>query len=740
MSLFEKSARQEAEFQKYEDELDNMCRHLEGLAPEADLKEFRSLSEGFRRKVDDFFREDRKLNIGVVGQVKAGKSSFLNTMLFEGKQVLPKASTPKTAVLTKIEYSPQNKIHVQYLTLDEWRELEREAEEARGCGEASPARELVEMARARALDPRTKLAEKRKDSTEDILCDTVEDLQDKLNDFVGEDGRYTPLVNYVTLGVDREELRDLSIVDTPGLNDPVVSRTDCTKQFLEICDVVFFLSQSSSFLDNSDWQLLSEQLPSDGIKRMVLVASKADSAVMDLLPSGRPTAPDQAARFDSAQFFRPKARLTLREAVTQAREKLDRRAKMEIEKFGKLPGAKDSPAYKVLSGCMEPCLVSAMMENMCRKSPADYDPEEKNIHELLKPHFTTGRDEAEDMARIGNFDTVRRAFRTAVDEKDEILSQKGRELIPTARTKAAILLKKKQDLAVSRRDVLENGDPEKLKVRLAGIERSSSALRGDVATIFGEAATSLGTERAEAVKEMRSAINEYRLSERTGKQAHEGSTVTYRHHFLFFRWGKEVSYYTYYTHYKYMVAGDAVEQIRHYTNILSTEFTTVFRNALHLQELKGRLLNAVVKNLDATSDTFDAGLCKRVAEEVVQNFEIPSITLSFDDVCQSISSRFTGEITSGTEQQALISAFSKALDDVLTRSTKTLEEEIERIRKELNGAGERFSSQVLAAMKQEYDELRKKFQNRQQELAQCQQYVACLDELLKQEASHGTTA
>ena len=46
--------------------------------------------------------ENRLLSIGIVGRVKAGKSSLLNALFFGGKQILPKAATPMTAALTII--------------------------------------------------------------------------------------------------------------------------------------------------------------------------------------------------------------------------------------------------------------------------------------------------------------------------------------------------------------------------------------------------------------------------------------------------------------------------------------------------------------------------------------------------------------------------------------------------------------------------------------------------------------
>ena len=59
------------------------------------------------------------LQIGIVGQVKAGKSSFLNSLFFNGEDILPKASTPMTAGLTVIEYSDENVFEIEYFTYED---------------------------------------------------------------------------------------------------------------------------------------------------------------------------------------------------------------------------------------------------------------------------------------------------------------------------------------------------------------------------------------------------------------------------------------------------------------------------------------------------------------------------------------------------------------------------------------------------------------------------------------------
>ena len=48
--------------------------------------------EKLRKAFENIMAENRLLNIGIVGRVKAGKSSLLNALLFAGQDVLPKAA------------------------------------------------------------------------------------------------------------------------------------------------------------------------------------------------------------------------------------------------------------------------------------------------------------------------------------------------------------------------------------------------------------------------------------------------------------------------------------------------------------------------------------------------------------------------------------------------------------------------------------------------------------------------
>ena len=244
MDIFKKTRENEIEFQQFIDKVDNVYSVLKDFEQEIDLYDIASIKKNFKLKTDDFFREDRKLNIGIIGRVKVGKSSFLNTLLFNGKKVLPTAVTPKTAALTKIEYDYENRIEVEYFNMDEWKMIVAKSKSDLDTNDYQGAKEIVAMLRERNLAPEEFILREK----ETVYFDTHEELMEGLNEYVGEDGKFTPIVKSVSIFVDNEELEGISVVDTPGLYDPIISRVDKTKQFMEVCDVVFFLSKSTYFL------------------------------------------------------------------------------------------------------------------------------------------------------------------------------------------------------------------------------------------------------------------------------------------------------------------------------------------------------------------------------------------------------------------------------------------------------------------------------------------------------------
>lgn len=248
---------------------------------------------------DKLLEDNETLRIGIVGQVKAGKSSFMNSLFFEGENVLPQASTPMTAGLTAIRYGEKNVFEVEYYNRVEWQALERQAkaydeqvEIYRGQYPGLPDEEVARLAQ---IDETLKGAKelvlrwrgnsahyiREQSFTEEVPFDTVADLQKTLERYVGADGEFTSIVKCLTISKCDERLRRLEIVDTPGVSDPIVSREIRTQEYLRTCHGVLFLSYSGRFFDSADVRFLEERIGSQGVGNIVLIASKFDSVLQD---------------------------------------------------------------------------------------------------------------------------------------------------------------------------------------------------------------------------------------------------------------------------------------------------------------------------------------------------------------------------------------------------------------------------------------------------------------------------
>ena len=249
---------------------------------------------------DELKKENEVLKIGVVGQVKAGKSSFLNSLFFNGENVLPRASTPMTAGLTILKYGEENKFEVEYYSRGEWQTFEAKAKEyddiiqcykesnpdltdADAAGMAnidSTIKAAKELVTSCGRNAKSKITDTSKIESRDFV--DINDLQDILETYVGANGEYTPIVKSLTISLNDERLKDIQIVDTPGVNDPVLSREMRTREFLRGCHGVFLLSYSGRFFDSTDVNFLTNRIGSQGIGTVVLIASKFDSVLQDV--------------------------------------------------------------------------------------------------------------------------------------------------------------------------------------------------------------------------------------------------------------------------------------------------------------------------------------------------------------------------------------------------------------------------------------------------------------------------
>ncbi|GAA7078126.1 dynamin family protein [Helicobacter pylori] len=325
-------------------------------------------TEELEKTLKELQDTNRDLKVGIIGRVKAGKSSLLNALIFEGVEVLPKAATPMTASLTILKYAKTLSAEVEFYSPKDIAELENEHEryvrefnkivdeevkkqkekqslanrakegfkkisnKSRGNKSDKEApkerilsdeeiNKMAERIAKRELEKDTKLVsshdqyEKMKKSglinTEKldpcIQANSLQELNQKLLQFVGADGKYMPYTKAVQISLNNPNLKDLEVIDTPGVNDPIASREECTKALLKDCDVVFIVSPSNQFLTDSDMSLFDRVSNKEGLQEIYFVASQADSAVLSMSEvekSGQhlPTALENAQKALSSQL------------------------------------------------------------------------------------------------------------------------------------------------------------------------------------------------------------------------------------------------------------------------------------------------------------------------------------------------------------------------------------------------------------------------------------------------------
>lgn len=278
----------------------------------------------------------RLLRIGIVGRVKAGKSSLLNSLLFGGKDILPKAATPMTAALTYLEYGERILLNVEFFTDKDIEQLRQEAEtyektlhrkteeqhtkiknmlsknkharpqsdsDIRKNAETAALNEMkqnIPLSAAYEQYQQMKKAPDRIRSEIDLLAtehtqkssdsegsapsktipvNSIQDIASVLSDYVGESGAYMPFTRSVNIKLPLPELQGVTVVDTPGFNDPVPSRNDKARHLLQQCDVVLILSLTNQIMSKNDTEVIEKITKKDGIRELFVVASQFDNAL-----------------------------------------------------------------------------------------------------------------------------------------------------------------------------------------------------------------------------------------------------------------------------------------------------------------------------------------------------------------------------------------------------------------------------------------------------------------------------
>lgn len=417
-------------FQNYQDKKARICE----LASEA-LKAGwldQETYAGILKKIN----EDT-LTIGVIGQMKCGKSTFLNSFLF-GRQLLPAATTPMTAALSVITYGKEKAVTAEFYSPNEWEELkvlasrdENEVSDSKTKSSIKAAKELYEKARPIMSSLSSLLGKTKKDDFKNLI------------EYVGADGKYVSIVKSVRITLPEEWLKGVEIVDTPGFNDPVVSREERTKEFLKRADVVLMMLYAGRAFDATDRDILFDKVRRVGVGKIILAVNKYDIQI----------------------------------AQGESPEEIKENVSEEIRKAMRF--YKDESLNELLED-LDPVLVSAQMALLAKMPMIDI-----NADTTLKYHFDKACDDFEvtsqqqllKLSRIRDLeDKVRDII---VNQKEAILIEKPKNLIFAKVNNAIEELKEKLLLLNTKKEELSMPDDE-LDQRISDLEKAKRRIERKV--------------------------------------------------------------------------------------------------------------------------------------------------------------------------------------------------------------------------------------------------------------------
>jgi len=506
----------------------------------------------------------------------------------------------------------------------------------------------------------------------------IVELKDKLDAFVGSNGHFTPVVKLVKLYISDDRLKDIVIIDTPGLNDPVISRTEKTRECMKFTDIVFFLSRNSTFLTEPEITLLLKQIPQSGVSSIVLVCSMFDTILSD---AGWNT------------------ELTYAGLVKTERQLRSNRAEQTLMKYYKdMAERGETGKANNLKSMSQPYIVSSLCEDLYKKNESDYTENElyyynqmKNLkHENKKwSDFELNKNI---LSELSGFVTLREKLASVIRDKDNILSEKFANLIPDNKSSVIQIVENIKKQCSERKDLLANKDKAAIEKMFNASRKRVTRINLGIETVLNDLISVIDKRKNDAIDRIRQDLNSFnQISEKTGTDYRdEQAVVSTAKWWNPFTWGsKAVINVKVPEYYKYVEVNDAVENVYNFSNEVVNIIENEFNNLVDMKEIKKQIIKNSFDNMEVDSEEFDPDFYKLAVERTISRIKKPDINIEVENASDLINSNFSGNARDqdiGSLKQVLSKALRIVLEDVKTKLESEilqLKNEIEQIKKQL---------------------------------------------------------
>ncbi|WP_127165891.1 dynamin family protein [Veillonella sp. CHU732] len=679
--------------------------------------EFKERLEGLKGKVEQSLQEGRALKIGIVGEVKAGKSSFLNALLFRGHSVLPQASTPMTAALTKISYGETPSAKIEFYNEKDWENIEALAGEYDKLVDEQYNNYLQKQEKNRnSLKPPVIKTKEELLSTFQVPDNlkgckelvtmfhtsqenlhnylgtqkevSIDDVKMGLDNYIGANGSFTPIVKHVELKINEEILQDFEIVDTPGLNDPIVSRCMVTKKFLSECDVVFLLSYTGQFLTQEDIGFMCKTLPSEGVKEIIIVGSKFDSGLLD----------DNKSK-------------DLRTALAASKYRYDEQARENIKRMIAVSPNKER-LYKIQES-LPPKYVSSYLYGaaLAKKSGKPYSLEQEHMIKRFKTQFSDFVDDAGFLASLSGISDIHKKHLIPLkEEKKRIIDEKNENLLNDNKLKLLSLLGDITEQARSNKESLAHSDKQQLEKKLDTVQKGLNSVRRDVKSVIEGIAIDIEKELLRLKNEMEAEVSNH--TDILVSSSTETNLRSYKEGWWIF---KKTKYYTETITNHEADVSDVVDNIRQYIVESKRIANLCLDKSVDSHVIEQKLKAIILAGFDMSDTSFDEKEILVPLSLLVKKIKVSNINIDTDSYVEEVAGQFPYG-AKNSEIHRLKIAQTKVLGSVCNKLQAEIDESLRKIKVELAYQADTFVDTLNEKLMQNIENIKHQIQNKAESL------------------------
>ncbi|WQT54417.1 dynamin-like GTPase family protein [Helicobacter pylori] len=740
-------------------------------------------TEELEKTLKEMQAEDRDLKVGIIGRVKAGKSSLLNALIFEGVEVLPKAATPMTASLTVLKYADTLSAEVEFYSPNDIAELKNEharyvrefnriveeevkkqkekqsfsnrakegfknlsnkfsrnkSEEAVPKERVLSDKEINERAERIAKNELEKDARlvssydqyermkksgliNPKDLETRIQADSLEELNQKLYQFVGKEGKFMPYTKAVQISLNNPNFKDLEIIDTPGVNDPIVSREERTKALLKECDVVFVISPSNQFLTDSDMDLFDRVSNKEGLQEIYFVASQADSAVLSMSEVEKsrqhlPTALENAQKALSSQLNNIMGKLI--QTYPNQREVFEKAIKNGVI----LTSGVCFSMHKDFSN-------QASWERS--QKTEEYHNALRNLKDSYPDAFSSDDKSKESLLFLSNMGAIEERLKKAAKEKEKIISQKLQSYAESqANNLHKFIAQLLQDLEEEKKRV-KNADISAIKEQIKAYEKLSGNIEMKFREAYEEfifhfiknARDGLNETLKKAIRTAKTRSREEEKEEHYIERVKQGGlSGSFKRNFLW--WADDDAGYNEVERTRATIKAGAVldhltemhERCESALNNSANSFKVVFKKELYAKVFSQ--LREIISD-----DLIDEVAFKKSVIAVLDRIEFKEF-----DYTDKLPGEIRGKtgFLKGDEANAFIQSVGNYVRDFEAEAKKDVKGYIQGLRETLER--QNFASDTLKKLQENMQNLHNQVQNKEQSIAQLDAKIQALKEI-----------